>query len=214
MQYETVEASSAVEAINKSKRPLGSLCPVAHIEATANSDKTYTLLHKYAEPVEAPKMKEVPIQPMVVFMERIRRMNETFQTGSNDTPTFLTHRRIWEFNHILKEEINELLEIEETTPERVAMTELADVLGDIVVYCFSEARRWGIPLDKVLHLIMDSQDSKLVNGKPLYNESKTKFIKGPHYMAPEAAIQNMLFQNEERQKRAADDGVRAVSEAV
>lgn len=72
------------------------------------------------------------------------------------------------------------------------ITALADVLGDLVVYAFSEALRWGIPLIDVLHLIMDSQDSKLVDGKPLMSEDGSKFIKGPNFEPPEPKIRALL----------------------
>jgi Phosphoribosyl-ATP pyrophosphohydrolase len=208
-RYEVIEASSPAEAIEKSEYDVGCWCQIVSMTATANSDSTYTVFSKMGPPVKRGTTAPM-VSPLVVFQQRIAEMNRVFETGSNDTPTFLNTKRIWEFNHILKEEINELLEIEEDTPEKDAMVALADTLGDIVVYCFSEAKRWGIPLDKVLHIIMDSQESKLVDGKPIYNAGRTKFTKGPHYVAPEPDIANLLFQNE-RRKRAEDDGVHAVA---
>ena len=81
------------------------------------------------------------------------------------------------------------------TDDLSALTSYADTLGDIIVYCASEARRWGIPLSAVLSEIMASMDSKLVDGKPIYNEEKTKFIKGPDYIPPEPSIRAALVKH-------------------
>lgn len=128
------------------------------------------------------------------FELRIKQMNETFKLPSNNKPTDQGVMRLAQFRKVLQDEIDELhevfpLDLSKPAPNFVA---LADCLGDIVVYCFSEARRWGIPLIDVLHLIMDSQDSKLVNGRPLMAEDGSKFIKGPNYTPPEENIRQLL----------------------
>lgn len=128
------------------------------------------------------------------FELRIKQMNETFKLPSNNKPTDQGVMRLAQFRKVLQDEIDELHEVFPLSsctlePNFVA---LADCLGDIVVYCFSEARRWGIPLIDVLHLIMDSQESKLVNGKPLMAEDGSKFIKGPNYTPPEENIRQLL----------------------
>lgn len=125
------------------------------------------------------------------FVERIQKMNETFQLPSNTKPTDQGLNRLSQFHRVLSDELEELYEVYEegTEPNFVA---LADCLGDLVVYIFSEARRWGIPLVDVLHLIMDSQDTKLVDGQPLMAEDGSKFIKGPNYTPPEENIRRLL----------------------
>ena len=71
-------------------------------------------------------------------------------------------------------------------------TAIADVLGDIIVYCRSEALKYGIPLEEVLDIIMDSNESKLgADGKPIY-DANGKFLKGPNYWKPEPKIKSML----------------------
>ena len=66
------------------------------------------------------------------------------------------------------------------------------MLGDIIVYCRSEALKYGIPLEEVLDIIMDSNESKLgADGKPIYDENG-KFLKGPNYWKPEPKIREML----------------------
>ena len=130
---------------------------------------------------------------MATFVERISQMNKTFEVPTNDTPTDMGASRIQQFHKVLSEEVNELLEALPESPDGSSnMVAYADCLGDIVVYVFSEAERWGIPLDAVLHAILDSQDSKLVDGKPVWAPDRSKFIKGPNYQPPESAILEIL----------------------
>jgi hypothetical protein len=82
-------------------------------------------------------------------------------------------------------------------PDQVDIVALADVLGDLVVYIFSEFIRWGIPTAAILNAIMDSQESKLVNGKPVKSADGAKFVKGPYYEAPETRIEQLLFPFED-----------------
>ncbi len=136
---------------------------------------------------------------MMSFVDRIKKMNETFKLESNDVPTNLGLDRLRAFKRVVADEVEEFdsvttvqlasFEIPTVHPD---MAEIADCLGDIVVYVFSEARRWGIPLLDVLHIIMDSQDSKLVDGKPLMAPDGSKFIKGPNFVPPEKRIAELL----------------------
>jgi predicted HAD superfamily Cof-like phosphohydrolase len=65
-------------------------------------------------------------------------------------------------------------------------------LGDVIVYCRSEALKYGIPLEAVLQIIMDSNASKLgADGKPIY-DANGKFLKGPNYWKPEPEIRKLL----------------------
>jgi predicted HAD superfamily Cof-like phosphohydrolase len=69
---------------------------------------------------------------------------------------------------------------------------LADLLGDIQVYAASEMAKFGLPLDQVLAIIMQSNFSKLgADGKPIYDE-RGKVQKGPDYWKPEPKIKEML----------------------
>jgi predicted HAD superfamily Cof-like phosphohydrolase len=71
-------------------------------------------------------------------------------------------------------------------------TAIADVLGDIIVYCRSEALKYGLPLEEVLDVIMDSNESKLgADGQPIY-DANGKFLKGPNYWKPEPKIRALL----------------------
>jgi hypothetical protein len=126
------------------------------------------------------------------FEQRIKKMNETFKLDSNDKPTLLPRSRLLQFHKVVADEIDEVMDIQAINDELEAITQLSDVLADVVVYCFSEARRWGIPLIDVLHIVMDSQDSKLVDGEPLMAEDGSKFIKGSNYEPPEGKIRTLL----------------------
>lgn len=127
--------------------------------------------------------------------ERIKEMNDRYELESNDVPTCLGFTRLDAFRSILVEECSELNDIRRFIrhePPIDSLTDLADFLADIVVYCFSEARRWGIPLDEVIQIVMDSNESKLdVDGKPIKDE-RGKFLKGPNYWRPEPKIRALL----------------------
>ena len=75
---------------------------------------------------------------------------------------------------------------------------IADLLGDVIVYCRSEALKYGIPLEEVLSIIMDSNESKLgADGKPIY-DANGKFLKGPNYWKPEPKIKELLASAQAR----------------
>ncbi len=134
-----------------------------------------------------------PGQYKEFFVERISKMNKTFEVPTNTKPTDLGTDRITKFWKVLSEEVGELLAaLPKNDGEPSDLVAYADCLGDIVVYVFSEAERWGIPLVEVLHAILDSQDSKLVDGKPLWAPDRSKFIKGPNYLPPEDKIKEIL----------------------
>jgi predicted HAD superfamily Cof-like phosphohydrolase len=72
------------------------------------------------------------------------------------------------------------------------LTALADLLGDIQVYCGSEMVKFGLPIDDVLFIIMQSNFSKMgADGNPIYDE-RGKLQKGPHYWKPEPKIRELL----------------------
>ena len=71
-------------------------------------------------------------------------------------------------------------------------------LCDIQVYCASEMAKFGLPLDKVLAVIMNSNFSKLgADGEPIYDE-RGKVQKGPNYWKPEPAIAVMIAELAQR----------------
>lgn len=126
--------------------------------------------------------------------DRIKRMNDVFDLPSNDFYVDQGNTRIDQFHTVLRDEIDELLEVkEEVMDEGERFVKMADCLADIIVYARSEARRWGIPIDTVLSIVMDSQDSKLVDGKAVMSEDGSKFIKGPNYEPPEEKIRALVY---------------------
>ena len=139
------------------------------------------------------------------FYGDIKKFNEIYKLQSNDNPTLLPIERLKNFQSILTEEVEEIHEIQEkyteyadademTKEQKVEiLTDMADWLGDIMVYCASEARRWGIPLKQVLEIIMDSNFSKLDDeGNPIYDE-RGKVMKGPGYWKPEPKIKDLIL---------------------
>lgn len=100
--------------------------------------------------------------------------------------------RIINFRETLSDEVDELGEIDTSAEEIDILVEVADLLGDVCVYCNSEAVKYGIPLDQVLEIIMDSNKSKLdENGNPIY-DAAGKVLKGPGYWRPEKKIKELL----------------------
>ena len=132
------------------------------------------------------------------FAARIAAMNAMYKLPANDKPTLPadTADRLKKFKATLMDEVHEIDEIVALannggSPADVAVA-IADVLGDIIVYCRSEALKYGIPLEEVLDIIMDSNESKLdADGKPIY-DANGKFLKGPNYWKPEPKIKALL----------------------
>lgn len=139
------------------------------------------------------------------FAARIAAMNAMYKLPANDRPTLPpdTAERLGKFKATLMDEVHEIDEIvvlakSGGSPADVAVA-IADVLGDIIVYCRSEALKYGLPLEEVLDVIMDSNESKLgADGNPIY-DANGKFLKGPNYWKPEPRIKALL------QSRAGQD---------
>ena len=134
------------------------------------------------------------------FAERITKMNAMYELPILDVPT-LTQRSITsllKFEKIMHDEIKEVDEIvlgidRGDLSDIEILTSIADWLGDITVYCRSEAMKYGIPLEQVLDIIMDSNESKLgADGKPIH-DANGKFLKGPNYWKPEPKIKDLLL---------------------
>jgi predicted HAD superfamily Cof-like phosphohydrolase len=133
------------------------------------------------------------------FYQDIIKFNKMYGLPVNNKPTFLSCKRIIDFKNIITEEINEGQEIIDNSingiEEIETLTDLADWLGDIIVYCQSEAIKHGIDLNKVLKIIMESNFSKLdKNGKPIY-DSRNKILRGPNYFPPEPKIRELLKES-------------------
>jgi len=143
------------------------------------------------------------------FYKDIIKFNAIYKLQSNEEPTVLEVDRIKNFQNILAEEVDEATEIAEKYEKLAAdnngilsdedkveiLTDMSDWLGDVIVYCASEARRWGLPLSDVLNVIMESNFSKLdAEGNPIYDH-RGKVMKGPGYWKPEPKIKEILTKN-------------------
>lgn len=120
--------------------------------------------------------------------------------------------RLNHFKKILSDELAEVDDIvekleasgpqeTESYSELELLTDLADWLGDIQVYCASEMAKYGIPIKETLSIIMSSNFSKLdAQGNPIYDDTG-KVLKGPFYWKPEPKIRAMLEQTIKENKK-------------
>lgn len=132
------------------------------------------------------------------FAQRIAAMNAMYKLPANDRPSLPENvvDRLIKFKATLLDEVHEIDEIVQMSKHGGAAIDIAvaiaDLLGDIIVYCRSEALKYGLPLEEVLDVIMDSNESKLDgNGKPIY-DANGKFLKGLNYWKPEPKIKALL----------------------
>jgi len=132
------------------------------------------------------------------FAERIALMNAMYRLPANSRPTLPdnTAERLIKFKATLMDEVHEIDDIAamvgKGADEAEVLTAIADLLGDVIVYCRSEALKYGLPLEEVLDVIMDSNESKLgADGNPIY-DANGKFLKGPNYWKPEPRIKALL----------------------
>jgi len=132
------------------------------------------------------------------FAQRIAAMNAMYKLPAGDRPALPVDvaDRLVKFKATLLDEMHEIDEIVQLSKNGGAAIDvavaLADLLGDIMVYCRSEALKYGLPLEDVLDIIMDSNESKLgADGKPIY-DANGKFLKGPDYCKPEPKIKALL----------------------
>ncbi|MGE0556826.1 MAG: pyrophosphatase [Burkholderiales bacterium] len=132
------------------------------------------------------------------FALRIAAMNAMYKLPANEKPVLPedTVGRLTKFKATLLDEVHEIDEIvalaQRGTPRIDILVAMADLLGDVIVYCRSEALKYGLPLEEVLDIIMDSNESKLgADGKPIY-DANGKFLKGPNYWKPEPKIKALL----------------------
>lgn len=142
------------------------------------------------------------------FMQDIVRMNKMFELPVNKSIQLDKDlaTKLYKLHNTLTDEVDELLEIIEEIIEDVDLpiqpqitidhyVALADLLGDMIVYCASEAFKHGIPLDEVLRAIMASQWSKLGPNGEVIKDENGKFLKGENYRPPEEHIKTILQAN-------------------
>lgn len=149
---------------------------------------------------------------MSAFKKDIEAFNKMYGLPVNEVPTTLFTTRIelierlQNFKKILEDEIDEMNEVVEMIragdmPEDV-LTSIADLLGDIQVYCASELCKFGLDNDLILATIMASNMSKLgADGLPIYDE-RGKVMKGPNYWKPEPMLRRAIDAAIRLDKRA------------
>lgn len=132
------------------------------------------------------------------FKDRIARMNAMYKLAAADQPSLPTDavERLTKFKATLMDEVHEIDDIVALSRNGANASDIAvaiaDLPGDIIVYCRSEALKYGLPLEEVLDIIMDSNESKLgANGEPIY-DANGKFLKGPNYWKPEPRIKALI----------------------
>lgn len=132
------------------------------------------------------------------FAKRIAAMNAMYRLSAHDTPVIPADvaDRLLKFKATLMAEVDEVDDIVAMAQSGASKLDvavaIADLLGDVIVYCRSEALKYGLPLEQVLDVIMDSNESKLgADGNPIYDQNG-KFLKGPNYWKPEPRIRALL----------------------
>lgn len=137
------------------------------------------------------------------FDKDIKAFNEMYKLPSADEPTLEAIKvplayQLLNFKDILTEEIKEIDQIVskcrsgDVIEKAAILTEIADLLGDIQVYCASEMRKYGLTNSEILNIIMQSNMSKMgPDGKAIY-DARGKLQKGPNYWKPEPLIQALI----------------------
>lgn len=146
----------------------------------------------------SPDLLSEPMTMTKTFARRIAAMNAMYKLPARETPALPEDvvGRLTKFKATLMDEVHEIDEIvaaaQQGAPSADILVAMADLLGDVIVYCRSEALKYGLPLEDVLDIIMDSNESKLgADGKPIY-DANGKFLKGPDYWKPEPKIKALL----------------------
>jgi hypothetical protein len=131
----------------------------------------------------------------------VAMFNETYKLGNFHSRADVIER-MKTFKAMLAEELDEIddiiagLELTPPITRLEAMVAYADLLGDIQVYCASEMKRFDIPVQATLDIIMASNASKLgEDGLPI-KRADGKVMKGPNYWKPEPLIEAMLLMHQ------------------
>lgn len=136
-------------------------------------------------------------------------------TANGGTARLQLLERLKQFKKILHDEVSEVDEIIAKVaagdePLEV-LTDLADWLGDIQVFCASEMLKFGLDNEVVLSIIMSSNFSKLqTDGTALMVDGKLQ--KGPNYWKPEPKLRRIIqacwhaFEQEEASQQTPHTG--------
>lgn len=125
------------------------------------------------------------------FEERMVVFHSMYGLPQPTTPQPIPHDRLERFREILGDEMAEGADVLVLGDELETLTNMADWLCDIIVYCASEAKRHGIPLGECMNIILDSNESKLgEDGQAIIADGKVQ--KGPNYWKPEPKLRALL----------------------
>jgi hypothetical protein len=160
------------------------------------TDTTATIL-------EAPEVTQTRVFDTFNLDQAIEHFNKMYGLEAPERPTLRAETPekmiglLRKFHDILQEEMTEVgdlvdkLESGKAQPVEI-LADLADWLGDIMVYCASEMRKYGLRSNDILGIIMSSNFSKLgPDGKAIY-DTRGKVLKGPNYWKPEPMIRRLL----------------------
>ena len=131
---------------------------------------------------------------MEKFLKDIEKFNKMYGLPCNDVPIDLGFDKLVKMYSIMREEVDEFEDIidHDYIKEIDRLVMISDLLGDIVVYCFTFAKQYGIDMEKTLEIIMKSNFSKLdENGNPIY-DIRGKVMKGVNYWKPEPLIKKLI----------------------
>lgn len=134
---------------------------------------------------------------MKEYLKDIHKFNNMYGLEVNDKPTNLGVDRFKKLQSIMQEELdegNDILAKFGKCDDIEILTDIADWLCDIMVYCSTFGTSWGIPVDKVLKIIMQSNFSKLDYDNKVLVDERGKVLKGKNYWKPEPKIQELLEQ--------------------
>ena len=131
------------------------------------------------------------------FFKKINKFNEMYKIPNLSVASRAEKlTRLEQFEDILKEEFDEIEDIYDANDlgesDIFIKVAMADWLGDMIVYCASEAVRLGIDIEGVLDIIMESNFSKLQPDGSASFDERGKLLKGPNYWKPEANIRILL----------------------
>lgn len=107
------------------------------------------------------------------------------------------HSRLEAFRNTLLKEVEEVADIQVKIAtgdysDVEILTDIADWLGDITIYCASEAAKFGLPMKEILRIIMQSNFSKLQADGTVKYDANGKVEKGPGYWKPEPLLRDLL----------------------
>lgn len=150
----------------------------------------YRLPKNAAPTLEAGLVGEDPLSRLDKFeITLMKELKEYRESDNADKPSI--RERLVAFQAMTMS-THTAEEIEEARQD--VLTDLADWLSDIMVYCRSEAMKFGIPLEDVTEAVMGSNFTKLPSdGIPIY-DANGKFLKDmTNFVPPEPAIKSIMF---------------------